>query len=45
MGQAGMTMIVSIRNTIRNLIAVALSSPQIAQSMSRLTLYLTVPAG
>ena len=30
MGQSGMTLIVSIRNTLRKLAAMTLSSPQIA---------------
>jgi hypothetical protein len=51
MGQVGMALIASIRNTLRKLAAVAHSSPQIAHGMSRLALYLkgqllkTFPAG
>jgi len=40
MGQFGMTLIGSIRNTLRKLVAVALSSTQIADRMQLLALYL-----
>ena len=51
MGHVGMTMIGAIRKSLGKLAAVALSSPQIPERMSRLALRLngllveTVPAG
>ena len=51
MGHVGMTVIVAIRNSVRELAAVSLSSPQIPHVMSRLASHLyvlfvqSVPAG
>ena len=51
MGHVGMVLIAAIRNSLRTLAAVALSSTQIPHGMSNLTLHLngllveTVPAG
>jgi len=50
-GHAGMTVIGAIRNSLKKLAAVALSSPQIPHGKSRLALYLngllveSVPTG
>ena len=40
MGDVGLTLIGEIRNIVRKLAAVALSSPQISHGMSRLALHL-----
>jgi hypothetical protein len=51
MGREGITLVGAIRSTLRKLVTVALSSPQIPHGISRLALHLngllvvTVPRG